>query len=98
MKSFNCLHAMLAAAALTFAIVPPAAAENVTSFSDASRLVTVGGSLTEIVYALGEQKLLIARDSTSTYPEEANALPDVGYMRALSPEGLISVDPSAILM
>src|ERR1700712_3757458 len=52
-----------------------------------SRLVSIGGDVTEIVYALGEEKRLIARDSTSTYPDAATKLPDVGYMRALSPEG-----------
>ena len=31
------------------------------------------------------------------FPEAARALPDVGYMRALSPEGVLSVDPSGIL-
>jgi len=65
--------------------------------ADTSRLVTIGGALTEIVYALGEEKRLVARDSTSMYPEEAMKLPDVGYMRALSPEGVIAVNPTAIL-
>ena len=67
------------------------------TFHDASRLVTIGGSITEIVYALGEESRLVARDSTSIYPAAALSLPDVGYMRALSPEGVLSVDPSAIL-
>jgi iron complex transport system substrate-binding protein len=40
---------------------------------------------------------LVARDSTGTYPEAAKALPDVGYMRALSPEGVLSVDPTGII-
>lgn len=66
--------------------------------SDAGRIVSVGGSLTEIVYALGAQDRLVARDSTSTFPVEANALPDVGYMRALSPEGVLSVRPDGILL
>jgi len=65
---------------------------------DTSRVVAVGGSVTEIVYLLGEAERLAARDSTSLYPPEALALPDVGYMRALSPEGVLSVDPSLILM
>jgi iron complex transport system substrate-binding protein len=73
------------------------ATEAVTVFPDASRIATVGGSLTEIVYALGEQHRLVARDSTSLYPQEAQELPDVGYMRQLSPEGVLSVDPSGIL-
>ncbi len=64
---------------------------------DTSKLVTIGGALTEIVYALGEEKRLVARDSTSMYPEAAMKLPDVGYMRALSPEGVIAVNPTAIL-
>lgn len=68
------------------------------AFSDPSRVVSIGGSLTEIVYALGEEKRLVARDKTSVYPEAALSLPDVGYMRQLSPEGVLSVDPTAILM
>ncbi len=62
-----------------------------------SRIVAIGGSITEIVYALGEEERLIARDTTSVFPEAALALPDVGYIRALSPEGVLSVDPDLIL-
>ena len=64
---------------------------------DASRLVTVGGSLTEIVFALGEGERLVGRDTTSTYPGDVGGLPDVGYMRQLAPEGVLSVEPTAIL-
>lgn len=68
------------------------------AFSDPTRVITIGGSLTEIVYALGEEKRLVARDQTSVYPEAALSLPDVGYIRQLSPEGVLSVDPTGILM
>lgn len=61
------------------------------------RIVSIGGSVTEIVYALQQESRLVARDTTSTYPHEANALPNVGYARALSPEGVLSVDPDLIL-
>ncbi|MEK1894815.1 MAG: hemin ABC transporter substrate-binding protein [Rhizobium sp.] len=64
---------------------------------DTTRLVSVGGDVTEIVYALGEQDRLIARDTTSIYPEAATKLPDVGYMRALSPEGILAMNPTAII-
>ncbi|WP_421925711.1 heme/hemin ABC transporter substrate-binding protein [Neoaquamicrobium sediminum] len=64
---------------------------------DASRIVAIGGSVTEIIYALGEEERLIARDTTSVFPEAALELPDVGYIRQLSPEGVISVDPSLIV-
>jgi len=62
-----------------------------------SRIVSVGGAVTEIVYALGEENRLVARDTTSNYPAEALALPDVGYIRRLSPEGVLSVNPDLIL-
>ncbi|MBW4964186.1 hemin ABC transporter substrate-binding protein [Sulfitobacter sp. CW3] len=60
-------------------------------------IVAIGGSITEIIFALGASDRLIARDTTSNYPAEAQALPDVGYMRALSPEGVLSVDPQMII-
>jgi iron complex transport system substrate-binding protein len=85
--------------ALTVIAAPAVAnAQDVTPFADPSRLVTIGGSLTEIVFELGAEDYLVARDSTGTYPEAATELPDVGYMRALAPEGVLSVEPTAILM
>ncbi|BCG87805.1 hemin ABC transporter substrate-binding protein [Mesorhizobium sp. 113-3-9] len=84
--------------ALAFTALQPAgAAEGVSVFSDPSKIAAIGGSITEIVYALGEEKHLVARDSTSRYPKAALDLPDVGYMRALSPEGVLSVNPTGIL-
>ena len=62
------------------------------------RLVTIDGSLTEVVFALGAEKNLVARDDTSVYPREVFKLPSVGYMRALSTEGVMSVNPSKILI
>lgn len=82
---------------LAFTALPVEASEGTTVFSDPSRIASIGGSITEIVYALGEESRLIARDSTSNWPEAAAKLPDVGYMRALSPEGVLSVNPSGIL-
>ncbi|MCI5076944.1 ABC transporter substrate-binding protein [Oricola sp.] len=61
------------------------------------RVLSIGGAVTEIVYALGEDGRLIGRDSTSTYPAAARELPDVGYMRALAPEGVLSIEPDLIL-
>jgi len=61
------------------------------------RIVSVGGSITEIVYALCAEKLLIGVDTTSLYPEAARKLPQVGYMRALSAEGVLSLKPTLII-
>ncbi|MFV0408528.1 MAG: hemin ABC transporter substrate-binding protein [Paracoccus sp. (in: a-proteobacteria)] len=84
---------VIAALALLFAVSPALS----DAHPEARRIVAIGGSITEIVYALGQQDRLIARDTTSSYPSGAQALPDVGYMRALSPEGVLSVAPDLIL-
>ncbi|UVC09638.1 ABC transporter substrate-binding protein [Rhizobium sp. TH2] len=89
-------RALLAFAALSL-VAGPLAAQEIKPV-DTSRLVTVGGAVTEIVFALGYGDKVIARDITSFYPDEVNRLPSVGYMRALSPEGVLSVNPSAILL
>ena len=65
--------------------------------ADDLRIVSVGGSTTEIVYALGAGDALVGVDSTSLYPAEADALPDIGYVRQLSAEGLLSLNPDLIL-
>ncbi|WP_137391729.1 heme/hemin ABC transporter substrate-binding protein [Rhodoligotrophos defluvii] len=93
--------AMLASAAL----MQPATAATITDGSgrqvevtDTSRTVAAGGSVTEILYALGLQDRIVAVDTTSLYPAAALAEhPNVGYLRALSSEGLLSVKPTLIL-
>ncbi|WP_439612962.1 heme/hemin ABC transporter substrate-binding protein [Reyranella sp.] len=61
------------------------------------RIVSVGSSITEIIYDLGAEKLLVGVDTTSLYPEAARKLPQVGYMRALSAEGVLSLKPTLII-
>mgnify|MGYP001793582770 CR=1 FL=1 len=61
------------------------------------RVVAVGGSVTEIVYALGLEDRLLAVDSTSLYPAAATELPNVGYMRQLSAEPILALGPELVL-
>lgn len=61
------------------------------------KIVTLGGDVTEIVYALGAASSLVARDSTSQWPQAANDLPDVGYLRQLNAEGILSMRPTLVL-
>lgn len=68
-----------------------------TGMAQAERLVTIDGSITEIVYALGAEDRLVGVDTTSIYPAAATELPDVGYMRTLSAEGILSLAPERII-
>lgn len=67
------------------------------SHAAVERLVTLGGDVTEIVYALGAQQSLVARDSTSSWPPAAQKLPDVGYLRQLNAEGILALRPQLVL-
>lgn len=92
--------ARAAAVGLSLVLAAPScagAAETAGVLPKDAKVASIGGSLTEIVFALGEQGRLVARDSTSLYPADALKLPDVGYMRQLSPEGVLSVNPAGIL-
>jgi len=85
------IGARLAAPLLAALLAAPALA------APPERVVSLGGAVTEIVVALGAQDRLVARDSTSEYPPSVMALPDVGYVRALSPEGVLALGPDLIL-
>ena len=64
---------------------------------DHSRIIIAGGSLTEIVFFLGLEDKLIGVDITSNFPESAKEIPSIGYVRTLSAEGILSLEPSLIL-
>ncbi|WP_227729732.1 heme/hemin ABC transporter substrate-binding protein [Yersinia proxima] len=61
------------------------------------RIVTIGGDVSEITYALGVGDLIVGRDSTSLNPKALKALPDVGYIRLLNAEGILALKPTLIL-
>ncbi len=95
MSALRTARAGIAAALTALVTAWPATAQEAST--QQADVLAIGGSVTEIVAALGQQHRLKARDTTSTYPDAVTALPDVGYMRALSPEGILSVAPALIL-
>tara|TARA_B100000579_G_scaffold436602_1_gene463100 strand:- start:7790 stop:8671 length:882 start_codon:yes stop_codon:yes gene_type:complete len=65
--------------------------------NDLSRVVVAGGSITEIIYFLDLDKYLTAVDVTSNFPDKAKNLPSIGYVRNLSTEGILSLNPTLFL-
>ncbi|MCZ2721287.1 ABC transporter substrate-binding protein [Marinomonas sp. 15G1-11] len=61
-----------------------------------TRVVSIGGATTEILFALGVGDRVIGSDTTSYYPEQAQETAKVGYMRALSAEGVLSLEPEVV--
>ena len=64
---------------------------------DASRIVTLSGDLTELVYALGAGDNVVGVDVTTVEPEAALELPIIGVGRFITAEGALSVDPTLVL-
>ena len=68
-----------------------------TAKPDEARIITLGGSATEIVFALGMGDSVIGSERSSTYPKAVAKLPSVGYVRAISAEGVLALEPSMII-
>src|SRR3954465_12646347 len=60
------------------------------------RIVSISKQLTEIIFAVDGDTSLVGVDISSTYPEAAKKITTVGYHRALSGEGIISLNPSVV--
>jgi iron complex transport system substrate-binding protein len=65
--------------------------------ASALRVVTLGGAVTETVFALGAGGEVVGTDLTSLYPSQAAALPRLGYVRQLGAEGVLSLRPDLVL-
>lgn len=67
--------------------------------AEPQRIVSIGGSVTEVLYQVGLQDKIVGIDTTSLYPADAiKTKPNVGYLRALSPEGVLGLAPDLIIM
>ena len=89
---------MLGGIAIAAGITVHDARNRDVTITDPARIVSVGGAITEILYALGFEDRLAGVDTTSLYPAAAlRDKPNVGYMRQLSAEGVLGLNPSLVL-
>lgn len=61
------------------------------------RIAVAGGGVAEILCALGLEACLCGVDSTALHPARLRALPQLGYQRALSAEGILSLRPDMLV-
>lgn len=67
------------------------------SSEQAERAVVISQAYTEIIWALGAQDHVVGVDYSSTWPPEVKSVTTVGYHRALSAEGILSLQPTVII-
>lgn len=88
--------ALIAAAGGLLLASQPLVADRATA-AEAARIVSIGGTVTEIIYALDGGTRIAAVDTTSLYPPEAQEKPNIGYVRQISAEGVLSQKPDLII-
>lgn len=67
------------------------------SVQAADRLVIAGGSLTELIFAMGAGNRVVGVDETTSYPPQTAALPHIGYWKQLNTEGILSLRPDSFI-
>jgi heme transport system substrate-binding protein len=65
--------------------------------SKGARYVVISPIYNEIIWALGAQNEVVGVDLSTTYPPEVKNVQTVGYHRALSAEGILSLHPTTII-
>ncbi len=71
--------------------------ESAETSGEAKKLITAGGTITEIVHELGFGDRIIATDITSTYPSSMQELPSIGYRNQIKAEGILALGADVIL-
>ena len=61
------------------------------------RIIPLDGTVAEVVFALGMGDNVVATDLSATWPPEADALPEIGYQRALAAETIAAFNPTILL-
>lgn len=67
------------------------------SSQQGERAVVIAQAYSEIIWALGAQDHVVGVDYSSTWPPEVKNVTTVGYHRALSAEGILSLKPTVII-
>ena len=70
---------------------------NAPKSSSDVRYVVISPVYNEIIWALGAQDKVVGVDLSTTYPPEVKNVQTVGYHRALSAEGILSLHPTEII-
>ncbi|HEX8160840.1 MAG TPA: ABC transporter substrate-binding protein [Pyrinomonadaceae bacterium] len=70
---------------------------NSANDAQAERVVVISQIYNEIIWALEAQEHVVGVDFSSTYPPDVKKVQTVGYHRALSAEGILSLRPTAII-
>lgn len=75
----------------------PSTNEQAAKTVDSLRIVSINGTVSEVLAGLGLADQIVGVDVTSTYPERLKDRPKVGHNRNLSMEGILSLEPDLVI-
>jgi iron complex transport system substrate-binding protein len=68
-----------------------------TSFVDSTKIVSLNGTVSEILVDLGFEDNIVGVDVASTYPASLNSKPKVGHSQQIAAEGVIALGPDVVI-
>lgn len=68
-----------------------------TQINEQTKIVSLSGTVTEVLCALGFEKHIAGVDVTSNYPSSVTQLPQVGFARTVSAENILALSPTLII-
>lgn len=78
-------------------VVTDAFNRKVTIASEPKRIISISPAITEIMFALGKQQLLIGRSDRCTYPKQVSSIPTIGSILEPNIETIASLKPDLVI-
>lgn len=88
---------LLAWAAAAFSSCNTGAEKSGTALPDSVKIVSLNGTVSEIVAGLGLEKNIVGTDITSNYPESLKSKPKIGHNRRINAEGVLALQPNIVV-
>lgn len=68
-----------------------------TGFTDTAKIVSLNGSVSEVLVELGLENNIVGVDVASTYPASLAEKPRVGHSRQIAAEGVLALAPDIVI-
>lgn len=65
--------------------------------ADSIKIVSLSGSISEVLAGAGLEKNIVGTDITSNYPESLKSKPKVGHNRNINTEGILALQPDLVI-
>jgi len=67
------------------------------NFADSTKIVSINGTVSEILVDLGFEDNIVGVDVASTYPASLSTKPKVGHSQQMAAEGIIALGPDVVI-